>query len=324
MAQTFVCKYCGTAQTWNGSVPPVCEKCGASQGELTVSTNSVVKPARPMSRGLRLLIVGTLYLIPILILVYKYSRKAMIPQADVHQPRVMFINHPHIFLTQADVNFTPEDVMNAVPKSPFPADQLVISSKEFVPDQNNQRIYVGELKNTSPDMSVAAPIGTMQLLRGGRVVYSGSITSEDLAPGQNSPFTIEPDKVKNTVFDEVRCVWPALEGYRTGAGGVAQLRSEITSQKVEPTTETINFTQTYRYNTMEVDGVVRNVGSGSAHYVKVYAILRDPKGGISGYQEQDVTNSLPAGSQSTFHVSVDEWGGKIVGVELVPVQISAP
>jgi hypothetical protein len=327
MAKEFICKYCGTHQPYSGSGSMVCEQCGATQSpESTPNVAAVTSPAR---RGSKVwLVLSVLTLLGFGLLWQKNYRSHALDgsntQGAMVVSRVMKVVKPVVHLLPKDVSFTPEDIVNAVPKVSFPAEALQIVSQEKIPDQDNRRVFVAELKNTSPNLAVATPVGSLQLTRGNKVVYTGTLTSEDLAPGQSSPFMVKPEDVNGAVFDHVRVQWSPLQGYSPSSSRAAQLEAQITSQKVSPTTETVNFTQTFHYNTMDIHGTVRNTGRASAHHVKIYAVLRDPKGGLAGYAEQDVTQSLAPGAKEDFEVSVDEWGGAVAKVDVIPVQLTPP
>jgi hypothetical protein len=244
-----------------------------------------------------------------------------VAQAPIVGSRVINVANPKLHLMPEGVRFAPEDIINAGQRVSVPPDSLQLVSKAMIPDQNNQPVFVAELKNLSPAMSVAFPVARLQLLLNGKEVGKVYLDGADLAPGASIPFTINPSDV-HVSFDSVEPQWSDLEGYDPDRA--ARLQTSLTSQKVSVTNEEVNFTEHYRYYTMDIHGTVRNTGRVSAHQVKVYAILRDPKGGISGFSSQDVAQVLGPQEKRDFEISVDEWGGKVAKVYLLSVQITPP
>lgn len=235
--------------------------------------------------------------------------------------RVVTVDKPKLYLMPEDARFSPEDIVNSPQRVSAPSDSLQIISKAKIPDQNNAPVFVAELRNTSPTQAVAFPMARMQLRLRGKAVGDIYLAGADLAPGASIPFMVNPSEVK-TSFDSVEPNWEHLEGYAPDQAAV--LQASLISQKASLTHTEVNFTEHYQYYTMDIHGTVRNNGRKPAYQVKVYAILRDPKGGLSGFTEQDIAPLLGAGETQDFHVSVDEWGGKVTKVDLVPVQITPP
>jgi hypothetical protein len=61
-----------------------------------------------------------------------------------------------------------------------------------------------------------------------------------------------------------------------------------------------------------------------AKNIALYAILRDTKGDITGYEHQTVGGDIAAGGSQTFEISPTIWGGPVAKIEVIALPTSPP
>jgi hypothetical protein len=321
----FICRYCGTRQNYCGNGPEVCEKCGASQ-PAPDAPDDPVKPKRHIPKIWLVFFVLTLIGFGVLWLKHRSKlNESKAAEGAANATRVFSVEKPVVYMVMDGGGFSPEEILNAAPKVSFPAGQLQLAAEERIHDSDDNSLFVAEVKNTSPSLAVSSPTGVLQLRSHGKLVFTKTLALADLAPGQSEPLEVQlGHNLGKAGFDDAQMQWNDLRGYSPNSTSSARLDVQITSQKLVPWTDVVNFVDVTHHKSVEFHGTVRNTGSATARFVNVYAVLHDAHGFLGGFEKKLVANSLPAGAQQDFEVEVEEWTVPPARWNLVPVQITPP
>ncbi len=83
-------------------------------------------------------------------------------------------------------------------------------------------------------------------------------------------------------------------------------------------------THIYKYLFERVNCTVINTGDRDAESVKVYLILRDAHGQITGYDREDVTAKIPPGGSDELELAAAIWGEPMSTLEVVAFPTTPP
>lgn len=332
----FKCAYCGTTQTWTGAGRPVCKQCGATQAAQEAPAVPIVK--KRFRGGLAVPIVLVLIIagggffykkhkvtVPAAAPVVA-APAAVAPQPPVAGSRVQHVDNPRVRRLPKGVEASVQDLLDSAhsPAAPtFDAQQLLaIKTPRRVTNEEHKTGYLGEVTNTSPDQVAIAPQATVILTKNGKEVDRGTHDFPDLVPGQHVPLFFGYDGPA-TAFDTMKFVWRPTQSYTVGAPRHAQLTATVEAKSLEHGETVLNGNQLFRYTYVHVTGTMENTGPGKAGNIRLFVILRDAKGEMTGYERQD-NAELNAGETRKFAVDAVQWGAPVATVEAIALPTSPP
>jgi hypothetical protein len=332
----FKCAYCGSEQTWTGAGTPVCSRCGASQ-PVAGQPTAAMPAKRGMARRVVLILIA-LALVGTAVFFYIHKQpkppvKSVAAVASKAEPppavgisRIVRVENPPIRIVPKEAEFTAQDLLDSVNRPPPPAFDsklLVIKTPRRMSDEEHNTVFLGEVNNTSPDQVAVAPVAILTLTKGGQEVDSAEHDFPDLPPGAHVPVFFHYDG-EPKAFDEMHFVWKPTQAYAVADHNHAQLVATITSHEAQRGSTEVNFTQIFRYTYIHVLGSITNQGHAPAKNIRLFIVLRDAKGDITGYERQDVGGPIAPGGKSDFEVSPVQWGAPVATVEAVAMPISPP
>jgi hypothetical protein len=326
-ASNFVCAYCGAKQYWSGPGAAVCGQCGAAQPR-----QAPLMAILPRRRGrllFRLVLLGLVAGAAVFGWRH-YSRPPVVatPVVAAAKPpvidsRIRHVDNPPIRLLPKDVKFTAEDLLDSVEDAPpFDAHLLVVKTPRRMADEDENTVFLGEVTNTSPNQTAIAPVATMTLTRNGQTVESAEHEFPDLAPGAHVPVYFRYDGDPRS-FDAMVFTWKPTQSYAVGAARYPKLVATVGKHELGRG-EDSDFDRVYHYVYQRVTGTIVNNGEGAAKNIRLYVILRDSKGDITGYDRDEVGTRLEPGESTDFDVNATQWGGPVASVEAVALPTSPP
>ncbi|HEV2675367.1 MAG TPA: FxLYD domain-containing protein [Aliidongia sp.] len=333
----FTCAYCGTTQTWAGEGRPVCKQCGATQAAREAA---VVPLARKHYR--------TGLLVPIAVVLvaaggsYYYHKHqkvavpvaspvaakpiAVAPDPPVTGSRIQRVDNPQIRRIPKGVDVTAQDLLDSAHNPPAPAfdaqQLLAIKMPRRITDEEHNTGYLGEVTNTSADQVAIAPQATVILTKNGKEVDRATHDFPDLVPGQHVPLFFGYDG-DPTAFDTIKFVWRPTWSYTLGAPRHGQLVATVETKSLERGENVLNFNQVFHYRYVHVTGTLENKGPGKAGNIRLFVMLRDAKGEMTGYERQD-KGDLDSGATGKFEINVVQWGAPGVTVDAIAMPTSPP
>jgi hypothetical protein len=340
--QSYRCAYCGSMQTWDGIGTPVCSQCGATQKDMQKTTASV-----PISRQSRIvIIVAAVVLVVVgatLFFVLRQPAKPAAPAPIIDgtktssankgnadstptSSRIIRVDNPHIRVIPANVPIKLEDLLakpEGAPADPdFDTHAFVIQTPRRMRDERLMTVFLGELTNTSPNMVAVAPELTLTLFRGGKMVDTAKHFYPDITPGAHVPlFFRYSDATK--AFDHMQFVWKTPKRYTAGSSSHPNLTTSIQSKKLM-SVDDLPGTHIFKYLFQRVECTVTNTGDRDAENVKVYLVLRDAHGQITGYDREDITDKIPPGGSNELELSAPIWADAMSTLEVVAFPTTPP
>lgn len=210
-----------------------------------------------------------------------------------------------------DLRLSTEDLL-ADESERFDAKQLELLP--LIDGRNNiqQRLFLTELVNRSPDAVVIAPGGVISRFSGSKA--HGTTTISELAylyPGERFPIFLEPEDMER--FTSTRIEWKpmrraALPGPRT------PMEVKVTGTKAETGSVLLNFSQRFIYKSVQVTGSVKNPGSSIVGKVRLWVSLRDRGGQLTGFKLVENLPAIGPGESVPFQVNVEQNGRDFASV----------
>ena len=317
------CSYCGASLDWNGPGAQICPQCGATQPEPQAAV--AYRRKRILRYAAIPVIVAALVWLGFLL----FSTKHVSPSAPapiingnsaattVPGTRIIRVDNPAIRIIPAGVHFEAQDVLdtpNGSAELPQFDTRLLVTTHapRHLREEGGGSVYLGEVRNDSPDMVAITPDVTLVLMRKGREVGRATRSYADLVPGIGVPFFFHYDDGAAAAFDEARLQWKPTKSYKLGDSKHAQflttvqpgLPRESSGQRV----------------TTQVSGSVQNTGKAAAA-VSLYAILRDANGLITGFEHSDLPR-MKAGESRNVSLTVYTYGSPGARAELAALPVS--
>ncbi len=328
--ETYRCAYCGSQQTWDGQGVRTCSHCGAAQPEQPVADDA---PAPKSSHKLLFLVAGLL-LAGIAYLVYAHSSSPAQVQhlapivngpPPASQSRIERVLNPVVRVVPAGSDLSLLDLLRSAPNSTaamFDTRLLTVSQPRAMNDIDGHLFFVGEVVNHSPDTTAIAPVVGLTLYKGSRKLESTDLEFSDLPPGGHSPayFTWagSPGDLNHFEFH-----WKPVQAYAQGQPHHPRLETTITTRKLTPSSLTVNFGPVFHYVVAEVHGTVTNRGDALAQGIQLYLTLRDARGRITGFKEQDL-QQLGPGQTVEYTIEADQWDDPVASLEASALAVTQP
>ncbi len=193
-------------------------------------------------------------------------------------------------------------------------DEKQLELLPLVDGRNNiqQRLFLGELINQSPDAIVLAPGGVISRFSGSR--QHGTTTISGLAylyPGERFPIYLEPQDMER--FTDTRIEWKPMR--RAALPGPRKpLEVKVTGTKAGIGSVLLNFSQRFSYKYVVVSGSVTNPGAGIVGKVRLWVSLRDRNGQLTGFKLVDNLPAIAPGESVPFQASVEQNGRDFASV----------
>jgi DNA-directed RNA polymerase subunit RPC12/RpoP len=210
-----------------------------------------------------------------------------------------------------DLRLSTEDLL-ADASERFDAKQLELLP--LVDGRNNiqQRLFLTELVNRSPDAVVIAPGGVISRFSGSKA--HGTTTISGLAylyPGERFPLFLEPEDMER--FTSTRIEWKPMR--RAALPGPRKpMEVKVTGTKAETGSVLLNFSQRFVYKSVQVTGSVKNPGSSIVGKVRLWVSLHDRGGQLTGFKLVENLPAIAPGESVPFQVNVEQNGRDFASV----------
>jgi DNA-directed RNA polymerase subunit RPC12/RpoP len=210
-----------------------------------------------------------------------------------------------------DLRLSTEDLL-ADASERFDAKQLELLP--LVDGRNNiqQRLFLTELVNRSPDAVVIAPGGVISRFSGSKA--HGTTTISGLAylyPGERFPIFLEPEDMER--FTSTRIEWKPMR--RAALPGPRKpMEVKVTGTKAETGSVLLNFSQRFVYKSVQVTGSVKNPGSSIVGKVRLWVSLHDRGGQLTGFKLVENLPAIAPGESVPFQVNVEQNGRDFASV----------
>ncbi|QNK70814.1 FxLYD domain-containing protein [Variovorax sp. PAMC26660] len=194
----------------------------------------------------------------------------------------------------------------------FDAKQLELLP--LIDGRNNiqQRLFLTELVNRSPDAVAIAPGGVISRFSGSKADGTTNISGlAYLYPGERFPIFLEPEDMER--ITDTRIEWKPMR--RAAMPGPRMpLEVKVTGTKAETGSVLLNFSQRFTYKSVEVKGSVKNPGTNIVGKVRLWVSLRDRSGQLTGFKLVENLPAIAPGESVPFQVDVEQNGRDLASV----------
>lgn len=194
----------------------------------------------------------------------------------------------------------------------FDAKQLELLP--LIDGRNNiqQRLFLTELVNRSPDAVAIAPGGVISRFSGSKADGTTNISGlAYLYPGERFPIFLEPEDMER--ITDTRIEWKPMR--RAAMPGPRMpLEVKVTGTKAETGSVLLNFSQRFTYKSVEVKGSVKNPGTNIVGKVRLWVSLRDRSGQLTGFKLVENLPAIAPGESVPFQVDVEQNGRDFASV----------
>lgn len=194
----------------------------------------------------------------------------------------------------------------------FDAKQLELLP--LIDGRNNiqQRLFLTELVNRSPDAVAIAPGGVISRFSGSKADGTTNISGlAYLYPGERFPIFLEPEDMER--ITDTRIEWKPMR--RAAMPGPRMpLEVKVTGTKAETGSVLLNFSQRFAYKSVEVKGSVKNPGTNIVGKVRLWVSLRDRSGQLTGFKLVENLPAIAPGESVPFQVDVEQNGRDFASV----------
>lgn len=178
-------------------------------------------------------------------------------------------------------------------------------------DQTHDPVYLTEIVNTSSSvvaLSVGALVTPFDGAKAGRVE---SVDVPALYPGERLPIRLHTSELDRVTRTDV--AWKPM---RRGAvpGQRPALTVEVQSKTATTGSVLVNFTRRYSYKAVVVKGTVTNSSKSIVQKPRLWVMLRDGNGKLSGFGEASGLSTLAPGASLPFEARVEQQGSAFADV----------
>jgi DNA-directed RNA polymerase subunit RPC12/RpoP len=193
----------------------------------------------------------------------------------------------------------------------FDLTQLQLTPMKAARDETQDLIYLSEIVNNS-NVIALNPEVALRTYNGAQLVDERSVNLPDLYPSERFPIAL--DKGREPQLTAIKAEFKPIRKAEP-PGSRPSLQVKLGKTQAGVGSVLVNFSQRYRYKYVDVEGTVHNTSTQVVGKPRLWIMLRDAKGGLSGFAAVDQLTAIAPGDSIPFKASVKQMGADFARVE---------